>query len=308
MLSPGLKLQIRQELIAAQIDSFMENEPLAGHTSLGVGGPADFVVTVRSEEELLSLLEIGKTFGLKPFVLGSGTNLLFSSMGYRGLIVKLGGHFTRIAVKNSLVVAGAGASLSRVARMASAKSLAGLSFAVGIPGTVGGAIKNNAGAFGREMAQVLQEVEICSLEGERRTFSVKDLHFGYRFCRLPMDGIICKAILKLERGEKENVLREIEEYRRIRREKQPIEKRTAGSVFRNPPQGSAARYIEQAGCKGLAIGGARISPKHANFIENFANATSDDIEILIEEVRKKARKIHGLDLDLEMEIVVCKKD
>ncbi|MBT9170668.1 MAG: UDP-N-acetylenolpyruvoylglucosamine reductase [Actinobacteria bacterium] len=308
MLSPGLKLQIRQELIAAQIDAFMENELLAGHTSLGVGGPADFVVIVRSQEELLSLLEIGKTFGVRPFVLGCGTNLLFSSRGYRGLIVKLGGHFTRIAINDSLVAAGAGASLPRVARMASAKSLAGLSFAAGIPGTVGGAIKNNAGAFGREMAQVVQEVEMCSLKGEMRTFSAKDLHFGYRFCRLPMEGIICKAILKLERGEKEDILREMEEYRRIRREKQPVGKRTAGSVFRNPHQGSAARYIEQAGCKGLAIGGARISPQHANFIENFANATSDDIEILIEEVQKKVREIHGLDLDLEMEIVACKKD
>ncbi|GFP20532.1 UDP-N-acetylmuramate dehydrogenase, partial [Candidatus Hakubella thermalkaliphila] len=208
----------------------------------------------------------------------------------------------------SLVAAGAGASLPRLARMASARSLTGLSFAAGIPGTVGGAIKNNAGAFGREMAQVVQEVEICSLKGEMRTFSAKDLHFGYRFCRLPMKGIICKAILKLERGEKEDILREMEEYRRIRREKQPVGRRTAGSVFRNPHQGSAARYIEQAGCKGLDIGVARISPHHAKSIENFANATSDDIEILIEEVQKKVREIHGLDLDLEMEIVACKKD
>lgn len=261
---------------------------LAPYTSFRVGGPADYFAQVGNLSELRQAISFAKTRHLDVFVLGKGTNLLVSDKGFRGLVIKLSKEFSKILVEGEEVVAGGATQLALVSSAAARNSLSGLEWASGIPGTVGGAVKMNAGAHGFSISDVIKSILIFDVESE----SLKKLWrheagFSYRSSNIEQSEIVLEATFLLKSGDSERIKKMIESYFRERKSKQPIQQRTAGSVFKNPPGDFAGRMIEACGLKGLRIGDAGISEIHANFIVNYGNASAEDIYNLIKKVQQE---------------------
>lgn len=261
---------------------------LAPYTSFRVGGPADYFAQVGNLSELRQAISFAKTRHLDVFVLGKGTNLLVSDKGFRGLVIKLSKEFSKILVEGEEVVAGGATQLALVSSAAARNSLSGLEWAAGIPGTVGGAVKMNAGAHGFSISDVIKSILIFDVESE----SLKKLWrheagFSYRSSNIEQSEIVLEATFLLKSGDSERIKKMIESYFRERKSKQPIQQRTAGSVFKNPPGDFAGRMIEACGLKGLRIGDAGISEIHANFIVNYGNASAEDIYNLIKKVQQE---------------------
>ena len=279
------------------------NEPMSSHTSFGVGGPADVFAMVNSPQALVELYNLTLDNGTKFFLIGNGTNLLFSDEGFRGVVVKLGDGFSWINFDGEEVSCGAAFPLSRLARETAEKGLGGLEFAYGIPGTVGGGIKMNAGAYSGQISDVIEEVEVITFDGERTKVAGDDLGFEYRGSRL--DHFLCAigARFKLHRSDRWEPRRRIDAFWAERRMKQPLGALSAGCVFKNPPNISAGALIEKCGLKGLRIGGAMVSMVHANFIINLGTATASDIIELIRRVKDEVREKSGIELQLEIEYV-----
>ena len=283
--------------------------PLSGHTSFAIGGPAEALITVEDGRELRTLLSFFSVNGLQWRVIGKGTNLLVPDSGFDGVIVLLGKGFKGIRIRDEQngtsvsLLAGSGCQLTKISGWCIKKGLSGLEFACGIPGTVGGAVVMNAGAWGDELANVLTAVTVMSAAGPEK-IERERMHFSYRCWQDHAGGmrgrIVTEVEMRLIRADPDDLRRRCAELIRKRRERQPKGQPNAGSFFKNPQGDSAGRLIEKSGCKGMQVGGAMVSPMHANFFVNMGGATAADVKELMDRVRKKVRKDSGVLLDPEV--------
>ena len=280
----------------------LENEPLARHTTFRVGGPADVLFLPESAQELQQAMELAREAGEDCLVIGNGSNLLVRDGGVRGLVIKLAGPMSGVSVEGTAIRAQAGASLSQVSRAALQASLTGLEFASGIPGSLGGALAMNAGAYGGELSQVVREAMVL-MDGRVQTLSREELAMGYRTTRVLREGgIVLSAVLDLTEGDASQIAETMDDLNRRRREKQPLSFPSAGSTFKRPEGYFAGALIEQAGLKGYAIGGAQVSEKHAGFLINRGGATASDLLRLIEYVQERVYAQSGVRLETEVRI------
>jgi UDP-N-acetylmuramate dehydrogenase len=279
------------------------NEPMKRHTSFKIGGPADLLVVPNNRKELLEIISLLKGEKIPFFILGNGTNLLVSEKGIRGVVIKLSS-LRNVIVESNRIIAEAGAPLSYIANVALVHELAGFEFASGIPGTLGGAIVMNAGAYGPEMKDVVEKVEVLDGEGSILILSNEEMKFSYRHSIIQeKDWIVLRGWLSLTKGKYEDIKSKMEELNAKRRERQPLEYPSAGSTFKRPPGYYAGKLIEEAGLKGYSIGGAKVSEKHSGFIINTGNATFYDVLNLIEHIQKVVKEKFGVELVPEIKII-----
>jgi UDP-N-acetylmuramate dehydrogenase len=279
------------------------NESMAKHTSFAIGGPTDYFLTVGEIEELREILLISKKKRIAIRVIGLGTNLLVQDKGLKGLVISLGGGFAAVKFDGDCLLAGAATRLSTLIKLAASRGLGGLEFAVGIPGTLGGAIITNAGSSSSSISQRLKNIRVMTRGGKIKTLTPPDLNFGYRQAHLPPGDIILDARLKLTRMPEEDILREMNASLKRRQKTQPLGAANAGCIFKNPdPHTPAGRLIEEAGLKGKRIGGAAVSHVHANFICNLKQAKAEDVVILMDLIREKVKERTGVMLEPEIEI------
>ncbi|MDR0424978.1 MAG: UDP-N-acetylmuramate dehydrogenase [Clostridiales Family XIII bacterium] len=293
---------------ALKLGSIEQDVPMARFTSFRAGGAAEYLVTPGNEEELLEALAIIAGFGVPFFVLGNGTNLLVRDGGFEGFIIHIGKNFSDISVEGETLRAGAGALLSEAAGAALGASLGGLEFAAGIPGSVGGAVSMNAGAFGGEIKDVLAGAELAFAGGAAGPCISEAgngaMGFSYRRCALcEAGGIVIGAAMKLRRTERAGIEAAMRDYAQRRAEKQPLSMPSAGSFFKRPEGSYAGRLISDAGLKGLSVGGAQVSELHAGFIVNRGGATAADICRLMEMVQKAVYERFGAVLEPEVKII-----
>lgn len=275
------------------------NEPLKNHTTFKVGGPADILVTPTSKEELVECLKLD----VPKFVMGNGSNLIVKDNGIRGLVIKTT-KMNNITLNGDVIEAEAGAYLGKVAMFARDNSLTGFEFASGIPGTVGGGVSMNAGAYGGEMKDVVIETLYCDLEGNTYILNNEEHEFGKRKSFFTgKDFVVLSTKIKLNEGNKEEIVAKMEELRIARTTKQPINLPSAGSVFKRPEGFFAGKLIEDSGLKGYTIGGAQVSTLHAGFIVNIGEATARDIIDLIKHIQEVVMKNYGVTLETEVKMV-----
>lgn len=297
------KLEKVGEILKKELGSLIEeNRSLAPLTTLRVGGPARFFVEVETISHLRKTLTICKEEKIPYFIIGRGSNILVSESGFNGLVIRLGRDFHRLHLDDEVVIAGAAVPLPELVRLAQANSLDGLAFAVGIPGSVGGAIKMNAGAFGESIGDRVIKVTVLDDEdGQLRVLQRGEIDFGYR--KSNIKGVILEGTFKLKRGSKEEITQKMERYFRQRKNTQPVSFPNAGSIFKNPSGNYAAKLIEESGCKGMKRGGAQVSEHHANFIVNLGNATASDVYFLMRAVRRRVWERFGIWLEPEIVIL-----
>ena len=277
--------------------------PLARLTTIRTGGNAGWFARPRKEGELQELLSWAREEGLDVGVVGSGSNLLVADLGFAGLVLKLDGSLAAIEHEANRLLCGGGARLPQAAARAAALGLSGIEFGVSIPGTVGGAVRMNANAYGGELGRVLEWVDVCTAEGVDRRVP-DELGFAYRVSNLGPAEIVARASFALEPADPDAVKVTLADLRSRRREAQPGGIKTFGSTFKNPdPERTAGRLLEEAGCKGLQVGGARFSPKHANFVENLGSATTADVVALIAEGRRRVKEHSGVVLEPEVQLL-----
>ena len=278
------------------------DEPMKRHTTFRIGGPADYFLLPSSEEELSGILKICKNEELPYFILGNGSNLLVSDEGYRGVIIQLYRNYGDITVKGNEIHATAGALLSQIAAAAKNASLTGFEFAGGIPGTLGGAVVMNAGAYGGEMKDVLKEVTVMTAAGEILVLPAEKLEMGYRTSLVKTKGyLVLSAVIVLEQGNQEAIKARMKELTEQRVSKQPLEFPSAGSTFKRPEGYFAGKLIEDAGLKGFSVGGAQVSKKHAGFVINTGSATAADIWNLCNEIQNRVQNEFGVTLEMEIQ-------
>lgn len=276
-------------------------EPMAAHTTFKVGGAADFFIKISSRQQLVKTVPYLNALGLSYFVLGNGSNLLVSDNGYQGVILQIGAQMGNITVDGTKITVQAGAPLAKLAKTAMEHGLSGLEFASGIPGTVGGAVMMNAGAYGGEMEQVVSSVTVLAKDGSELTLSHDDMEFSYRSSILKNRSfIILEAEFSLQPGDTKQIQAKMEEYGQSRREKQPLQYPSAGSTFKRPDGCYAGKLIMDAGLRGYRIGGAQVSEKHCGFIVNVGNAQASDIYELIQEVQERVYEKFGVRLEPEI--------
>jgi UDP-N-acetylmuramate dehydrogenase len=280
------------------------DEPMSRHTTFRVGGPADYYVEPDTKEELAKVLKLCQEQLMPCYILGNGSNLLVGDGGYRGVMVSLGRAWSGIRTEESKIYAGAGALLSAVAKQALKNALTGLEFASGIPGTVGGAVVMNAGAYGSEIAEVLKSVTLLTPGGNVLVSDPGELGFGYRTSNIPgRNCVVLEAEFSLEPGREEGIRQRMEELAAARRDKQPLEYPSVGSTFKRPAGYFAGKLIEEAGLRGLLIGGAQVSEKHCGFVINRGEATARDVRDLCQEVQRCVREHSGVELELEVRLL-----
>lgn len=277
-----------------------ENEPMKNHTSFKIGGNADVLLCVKNTEELKRALVLSKKYGVPTFVIGRGSNLLVSDGGIYGAVISLC-DMDGIEADGERIICGAGASLSAVCRAACENSLTGLEFAFGIPGSVGGALYMNAGAYGGEMSQVVEAAEYMDFDGNTGKITNAEMHLGYRTSVfMTSEKIITRVVFNLKKGDKNTVSERMNELIERRKQKQPLEYPSAGSTFKRPEGYFAGALIEKNGLKGAKIGGAMVSEKHAGFIVNYDNASSNDVKRLIKHVQDTVYENDGVMLSPEV--------
>lgn len=288
----------------SKIGNYKKNILLSNYTTYKIGGPAKLIVYPKNERKLITLINKLKEEGIKYKIIGNGSNLIFSDNLYDGVLINLK-EFNKIIVNGNIVKAGAGVNLMKLAYYVSNKGLTGLEFATGIPGTLGGAIYMNAGAYKSDMGYVVTEVDLLTPDNEIIKMYNKDLNFKYRssFIQKNKDYICLNVKLILKKGDKKEIKDLIESRKQRRISSQPLEYPSAGSVFRNPEDKFAGELIENAGLKGYKIGGAEVSKKHANFIINKKNAKAEDVYKLINYVKEKVKEKYDIDLKPEQEFV-----
>jgi len=294
-----------KELLEASVGIVKENEPLANHTTIKIGGPADIFVEPRNLDCLAKAMEVIRKHGVKWRAIGRGSNLLVSDSGIEGVVIKLGEGIADLTIEGSEVTVGGGYSLIKLATIISKQGLSGLEFAGGIPGSVGGAVYMNAGAHGSDMSKIVKKAQILFEDGSIAWLSNEELEFSYRTSVLQKKrpGICIGAVLQLLEGNRDEIVAEMQKNKNYRRDTQPWNYPCAGSIFRNPLPNYAGRLIEDAGLKGYSIGGAKISEQHANFIVNIGNAKAEDVLDLIQHVKDTIKKLHGIDMETEVEII-----
>ncbi len=285
-------------------DRVLVDEPMKRHTTFRIGGPADFFLLPSTVDEVRGILEICREEELPYFILGNGSNLLVSDKGYRGVIIQLYRNFSNISVEGNEICASSGALLSQIAAAARNASLTGFEFAGGIPGTLGGAVFMNAGAYGGELKDVLKEAVVMTEQGEILTLPVEKLDMGYRTSRIKKAGyLVLEARLVLEQGDMDKIRDITKDLTEKRVSKQPLEYPSAGSTFKRPEGYFAGKLIMDAGLRGYQVGGAQVSEKHCGFVINKGNATAADVLTLIENVREKVQEQFGVTLEPEVKFL-----
>ena len=282
-------------------DNIHLQEPMAGHTTFRIGGPADCFVQLEDEEQLRKVRRYLGLAGVPFFVLGNGSNLLVDDAGYRGVVLQIGQKMSDISVQGCHIMAKAGATLRQVAVAALEHGLTGFEFASGIPGTVGGGVVMNAGAYGGEMSQVVNQVRVVSKEGESMELDNDTMEFRYRGSVIRGSAFtVTEVTFRLEPGDREAIRAKMEELAARRREKQPLEYPSAGSTFKRPEGHFAGKLIMEAGFAGYRIGGAQVSEKHCGFVINTGDATARDVRALIEEIQARVKERFRVDLEPEI--------
>lgn len=280
-------------------------EPMAKHTTFRVGGPADYFLAPTTMEGVKDALAICKKENLPYYIVGNGSNLLVSDAGYRGVIIQIYRNLNEVTVENDHIIrTRAGAAMSTVAKVALNHELTGMECLSGIPGTIGGAVTMNAGAYGGEIKDILVEVTIIDESGEICTIPANELELGYRTSVIAKKGyVVLEAVLSLEKGDGEQILARMNELKDQRVSKQPLEFPSAGSTFKRPEGYFAGKLIQDAGLAGYTVGGAQVSPKHCGFVVNVGGATASDVYQLICDVQKTVREKDQVELEPEVKIL-----
>lgn len=278
-------------------------EKMGGHVTFRTGGPAEYYVRP-FRNQIQPVLALCRQYEIPWMVIGNGSNLLVGDKGIRGLVMEIGKMADKITVEGDQVTAEAGAPLPAVSRCAANHMLSGMEFASGIPGSIGGAIVMNAGAYGGEMKQIVKEVTVLTMEGEEKTLTPEELDFGYRHsCILQKQYIVLQVVLQLSKGISEEIEAKMEELKNKRNEKQPLEYPSAGSTFKRPEGHFAGKLIQDAGLRGYQVGGAQVSEKHCGFVINRGNATSADIQQLILDVQERVWEQFEVRLETEVKLI-----
>ena len=279
----------------------LRDEPMSGHTTFRIGGPADWFVTPSRTEEVRGIIELCRQQAVPYYIIGNGSNLLVGDKGYRGVIIQVYRKMSGISTEGERICAQAGALLSKVAAAAYSAGLTGMEFASGIPGTLGGAVRMNAGAYGGEMKQIVESAEVLTADGEILTLPVEELGMGYRTSVISRnDYVALGAVLNLQQGEREEIRGKMEELKRKRIEKQPLEYGSAGSTFKRPEGYFAGKLIEEAGLRGYRVGDAQVSEKHCGFVINRGNATAAEVVQLMNDVVERVKDTSGVTLEPEV--------
>lgn len=290
------------QLIGAKI---IENEPLSAHTTFRIGGPARYYAVPECTDGVRNSIAFAGDNGLPYVVTGRGSNVLFSDEGYPGVVIEIGRGMEKVVLQGeNRICAQAGTGLGALAAEAAKNSLSGLEFASGIPGTVGGAVTMNAGAYGGEIRDCIVSASVLCADGTVREMTRDDLELGYRSSRIQSGGhIVLEAVFEMQRGEKDGILARMKELNARRREKQPLEYSSAGSTFKRPEGHFAGKLIEDAGLRGYRVGDAQVSEKHCGFVINRGNATAADVLKLIGDVQEKVFECSGIRLEPEVKII-----
>lgn len=280
------------------------NEPMAKHTSFKIGGSADVLVTPEETSQIERIVQLCKDTSTPYIVIGNGSNLLVRDKGIRGVVIKTFDKMNKCYAKDDKIFSQSGALMSKLANLALEHELTGLEFASGIPGTVGGAVVMNAGAYGPEMKDVVLQTTYMDNEGNIKTISNEEHRFGYRTSILQEQGsIVLETVLGLKKGNRDQIKALMDELSRRRRESQPLDMPSAGSVFKRPEGYFAGKLIQDCGLKGFCIGGAQVCEKHCGFIINTGNATAKDVENLIKYIQQTVKEKFGVELKTEVKIV-----
>ena len=281
----------------------LKDEPMSRHTTFRIGGPADYFVCP-DREQIAEVLAVAKKCGMAITVIGNGSNLLVGDKGIRGLVVEIGSAMNQIMVDKNHITAGAGALLSQVAAKAAAAELGGMEFAAGIPGSVGGAVTMNAGAYGGEMKDILRAVTVLTPEGELKTLDVSEMDLSYRHSCVPeQQYIVLEAEIELGYKPEKEIRAQMEELRNKRIEKQPLEYPSAGSTFKRPEGYFAGKLIMDAGLRGYRVGDAQVSEKHCGFVINRKNASAQEVRQLMQDVQDKVKAQFGVMLEPEVKML-----
>ena len=281
--------------------AFFVNEPMSRHTTFGIGGPADIFVDVSSADEIRQICRLARSREVPFFIVGNGSNLLVSDEGIRGLVIHLGRSFSEVERDGEIIKAQAGASLGKIARVALDASLTGFEFAAGIPGSFGGAVSMNAGAYGGEMKDILVDVDLLTPQGEIITLKAEEMDLSYRHSIVFDENyIVLGARIRLQQGKEQEIREKMDQLARARKEKQPLEYPSAGSTFKRPTGYFAGKLIQDAGLKGYTVGGAMVSEKHAGFVVNHGGATAQEVRFLICQVQKKIQDKFGVHMEPEV--------
>ncbi|MED3552281.1 UDP-N-acetylmuramate dehydrogenase [Cytobacillus praedii] len=282
-----------------------ENEPLANHTTMKIGGPADIFIEPSSIENMIKTMELINEYKVNWTAIGRGSNLLVSDLGIEGAVIKLGRGMSKLEINGTEVTAGGGYSLVSLSTQLSRQGLSGLEFASGIPGSVGGAVFMNAGAHGSDISKILTKALILFENGKVEWLSNKELMFSYRTSVLQKErpGVVLEAVFQLQSGDKDIIFSEMQKNKEYRKETQPWNFPCAGSIFRNPLPHYAGKLVQDAGLKGHSIGGAKISDMHGNFIVNTGTATAQDVLSLISFIKGKIYELYQIEMHTEVEII-----
>lgn len=276
-------------------------EAMASHTTFRVGGPVDCFIEIETPEQLSRIQKYLQIVEIPFFVVGNGSNLLVSDKGYKGIVLQIGKKMSNITVEGDKIYAQAGALLSQVAQAALKNGLTGFEFAAGIPGTVGGAVVMNAGAYGGEMCQVVEQVSVVNKEGELIVLDNESMEFGYRTSSIKNHPfVVTEVVYQLQKGDETEIKAKMDELALKRREKQPLEYPSAGSTFKRPEGHFAGQLIMEAGLRGFQIGGAKVSDKHCGFVVNAGGATADDVMDVICHVQETVEEKFGVRLEPEV--------
>ncbi len=288
-----------EQIIDSKLIRF--NEPMSRHTTFRIGGNADCFITLDNEETLKTIVKMCKEMNTPYYIIGNGSNLLVSDKGIRGVVIQIYKGMNQVSVEGTKIYAQAGALLSQIAKSAITHELKGFEFAAGIPGTLGGAVVMNAGAYGGEMKDIIESVRVLSYEGEVKELMLDELELGYRTSILAKkDFIVLGATLRLEKGEISSIKAKLEELKIQRVTKQPLEYPSGGSTFKRPEGYFAAKLIDDAGLRGYQVGGAQVSEKHCGFVINVGGATANDVVILTDFIAKKVKEEFQINIELEV--------
>ncbi len=279
------------------------NEYLKKHTTYGIGGPADLMIFPKSKQDLIKVVEIINENKIQLTILGSGSNVLVSDNGIRGAVISLKNSLKKIEVDDNILYAECGTMLGKIVKHAVKNNLIGLENLNGVPGTLGGALIMNAGAWGGEISENLIHVEVINSKSEIQKIQKKDLNFSYRQSSFNKDDILLSAKFNLKKADKDIIKENFIEAQSGRKKSQPLNKRSAGSLFKNPKNNSAGKLLDEAGLKGFSIGDAKISEKHANFFINDGNASSRDMLMLIKKAHKEVKDKFNVNLSLEVKLM-----
>ena len=282
---------------------YIINEPMSKHTTFGIGGPVDFLILPLDNSQIPDIIKSINLNKINFIFLGSGSNILVSDKGIKGAVISLKKSSKNIIFEDSTVLVDSGVMLSALVQEIHKKNITGFETLMGVPGTLGGALVMNAGAFGSEISNNLIFVETINILGQKKRYNVDEIDFEYRKSNFPKNEIIINALFNCKKGLKSDINDKRDIASKQRKTTQPLTYRSAGSIFKNPKENAAGYLIDKAGLKGLQIGGAKISEKHANFIVNLGNAKSTDVLELIDIIKKKIYQMYKIKLELEIKIL-----